>query len=117
MFPINNNFYAPHITATPVVKSHNPISVFTSPIGAVPLPQQQQQQQQQITSLDLSTTNMMMNAMEIDDYFAGNSNMFNMYSPSSTTTNNSSVMMMDNNMSPTSPTPNGIMHPPSLVNP
>ncbi|KAI8357337.1 hypothetical protein EDC96DRAFT_247252 [Choanephora cucurbitarum] len=114
MFSINNNFYAPHITATPVVKSHNPISVFTSPIGAVPLPQQQQQQQQQITSLDLSTTNMMMNAMEIDDYFAGNSNMFNMYSPSSTTTNSSSVMMMDNNLSPTSPTPNGIMHPPSL---
>ncbi|RCH77561.1 hypothetical protein CU098_002332, partial [Rhizopus stolonifer] len=99
---INNNYYAPHITTAPVVKSHHPISVFTVPIGAIP----QQQQQQQITSLDLSTTNMMMNSMDLDDYFTGNNhNLLNMYSPSSTTTNNSSNMMIDQAMSPTSPQP------------
>lgn len=107
-----NNTYEPHITATPVVKSHNPISIFT------PNQQQQHFMQQQTIFAPLETANMVtnLNNMEIDEYFAPppplnmdnamfNNTMQNVYSPSSTsvTTNNSSIMFMDSSISPSSP--------------
>lgn len=112
MFPIDTNFgpYTPHITATPVVKSHNPISVFTPPY-----PQQQTNFSHVAMPTTTTTTNIMNNlsSMEIADYFTTPTSMDmftgnvhpGVYSPSSTsvTTNNSSIMMIDTNMAPTSP--------------
>jgi hypothetical protein len=123
MFPIDANFgsYTSHITTTPVVKSHNPISMFTPPYI---------QQQTNFspstgmpTTTTITTTNIMNNlsSMEIDDYFPTptSMDMFNVhhhhvYSPSSTsvTTNSSSIMMIDTNMSPSSPT-NAMVSPSS----
>jgi hypothetical protein len=117
--------YAPHfeqqnlqITTIPVVKSHQPMTIYTD----YPYPQQQQQQQQQQNQQqhfhpDMSTTtttnnNMMqMGAMDIDYFnpaidtvFSHQPHFQSLYSPSNNSvTTNSSVMMLDS-LSPTSPT-------------
>lgn len=110
-FHSHNNMYTngahePHITATPVVKSHT----MYNPSGI-----------SQTTMFSPSN----LNNMEIDDYFVPTTNCLDnttmltnvtttasgapaiqyVYSPSSTsvTTNNSSIMFIDNVMSPSSP--------------
>lgn len=100
-YPTNTNYihYAnqqPHITTTPVVKSHNPSSVMYTPPYS--------QQTNFVPMLDTTTTNIMnnFNSMEIDDYFTPTmDSMFTstIYSPSTNSVNSSAMIM-----SPTSPT-------------
>ncbi|KAK4511052.1 uncharacterized protein ATC70_012262 [Mucor velutinosus] len=123
----SNSQYTPHITTTPVVKSHHPTAIATNlpmftPPPPAPFPlNYQHNQQPNYTPVDMATFHIM--NMEIDDYFTptttmeGNQMFVNtmhnvVYSPSSTsvTTNNSSIMMIDT-MSPTSPTHNMMMSP------
>ncbi|KAF1799769.1 hypothetical protein FB192DRAFT_1474533 [Mucor lusitanicus] len=123
----SNSQYTPHITTTPVVKSHHPtaiattIPMFTPPSQAAFPLKYQHNPQANYTPVDVATNHIM--NMEIDDYFTptttleSNQMLVNtmhnvIYSPSSTsvTTNNSSIMMIDT-MSPTSPTHNMMMSP------
>ncbi|CAO0790814.1 unnamed protein product [Mucor circinelloides] len=123
----NNSQYTPHITTTPVVKSHHPTAITTNipmftppPPATLPL-NYQNHQQSNYNPVDMATSHIM--NMEIDDYFTPTTAMDNsqifvntmqnvVYSPSSTsvTTNNSSIMMIDT-MSPSSPTHNMMMSP------
>ncbi|KAI8889255.1 hypothetical protein K501DRAFT_282410 [Backusella circina FSU 941] len=107
-----------HVTTTPVVKSHQPMTIYTD----YPYSQQQQQQQQQRNqqhhfqpdmSITTTTNNNMMHmgAMDIDYFnpavdtvFSHQTNLQSLYSPSNNSvTTNSSIMMLDS-LSPTSPT-------------
>lgn len=113
-YPTNTNtnyiHYAnqqPHITTTPVVKSHNPSSVMYTP------PPYSQQQTNFVPMLDITTTNIMnnFNSMEIDDYFTPTTmdSMFTsttIYSPSTNSVNSSAMIMSPTSthlMSPTQP--------------
>lgn len=103
------NYSQPHITTTPVVKSHHNTATYSSPTQNGYL--QQQIHQTGYLPMDSTTHTMMnnLNSMDIDDYFTPTNmdSMFaanNIYSPSTNSvTTNSSVIMMDT-MSPSSPT-------------
>ncbi|KAG1083654.1 hypothetical protein G6F42_022131 [Rhizopus arrhizus] len=69
----NNSQYTPHITTTPVVKSHHPTAITTNipmftPTPPATLPQNyQNHQQSNYNPVDMATSHIM--NMEIDDYF------------------------------------------------